>query len=90
MTDDKAKEIDELMMYCHENDIFKGTVLDFIIFLTNKREPWPLYPIHDAVKNTLRGERQVEIGYACPSRGGCLPLRDLIWEIPIKSKEELS
>lgn len=29
---------------------------DLIIFLTNKGEPWPLYPIHDAVINILKGE----------------------------------
>jgi tetratricopeptide (TPR) repeat protein len=39
---------------------------DLIIFLTNKGEPWPLYPIHDAVKSILRGEShkfpQIPIG----------------------------
>ena len=29
---------------------------DLIIFLTNKGEPWPLYPIHEAVKSILRDE----------------------------------
>lgn len=29
---------------------------EVIIFLTNKGEPWPLYPIHDAAKNILHGE----------------------------------
>jgi len=29
---------------------------DLIIFLTNKGEPWPLYPIHGAVINILKGE----------------------------------
>ncbi len=29
---------------------------EVIILLTNKGEPWPLYPIHGAVKSILRGE----------------------------------
>jgi CubicO group peptidase (beta-lactamase class C family) len=39
---------------------------NLIIFLVNKGEPWPLYPIHDAVKSILRGEShkfpQIPIG----------------------------